>query len=281
MKYFLAILTLIIILPSRIFSNDINLILSSEKGITFEFIPKYLSENHFRDEQGRILPLFEDASAPDFKNVGFADYRYKSIPIALPSLTGNTFIILETEFEDIQGVTLKSVPNLIKENGLLVPDDSYSNVDFKRVQIELVKWGEIGIVRDLIIGNLLIYPYQQISDNVVRVYKRIRVQVSFGMPIVELKSRRIDDNIFRGVINEAQAKNWVYDLKSQSLQKVTNSKLSNGNWFRIKITEEGIYKLDFNFLKSKGIDLSNVDPRTIQIFGNGGRALSERSRRFC
>lgn len=86
--------------------------------------------------------------------------------------------------------------------------------------------------------------------------------------------------IYKGVINENQAKTWVYESKSLTLQKVTNSRLRNGNWYRIKITEEGIYKLDFNFLRSKGIDLSNVDPRTIQIFGNGGRTLSERVEDF-
>lgn len=280
MKNFLTILTLIFILPITIYSSDLNLILSSEKGVTFEFIPKYLSENHFRDEQGRILPLFEDASTPDFNNIGSLDYRYKAIPIALPSLTGNSLTIIETEYEDIQGVTLKPVPNLINENNFLVPDYSEGIKEFQQKEFELVKWGEIGVVRDLIVGNLLIYPYQQIGSNVVRVYKRIKIQVSFGIPIVNVKPRQNDDDVFRGVINEQQAKNWVYNLQSLSLQKITNSKLSNGNWFRIKITEEGIYKLDFNFLKSKGIDLSNVDPRTIQIFGNGGRTLSERPEDF-
>ncbi|MGB9664951.1 MAG: hypothetical protein ACPL25_08545, partial [Ignavibacteria bacterium] len=107
MKKLFAIITSFILFTSIVNAQDVNLILSSEKGVTFEFIPKYISDNHFKDEQNRILPLFEDASAPDFKNVGLQDYRYKSIPIALPSLAGNTFSILDAEYEDIQGVSIK------------------------------------------------------------------------------------------------------------------------------------------------------------------------------
>lgn len=275
-------LTIIIFLLSSVlvYASDVELILSSERGVTFQFSPIYLSPDHFKDEQGRILPLFNDASAPDFRKVGSPDYRYKSIPIALPALTGNSFTIVETEYEDIAGVTLKPVPSFIKENNFLIPDYSINFENIHSESFELVKWGEIGLVRDLIVGILQIYPYQQISPNVVRVYKRIRLMVSFGVPAVELKMRSNDDYVHKGVINENQAKTWVYESKSLTLQKVTNSRLRNGNWYRIKIIEEGIYKLDFNFLRSKGIDLSNVDPRTIQIFGNGGRTLSERAEDF-
>ncbi len=281
MKKLFAIITSFILFTSIVNAQDVNLILASEKGVTFEFIPKYISDNHFKDEQNRILPLFEDASAPDFKNVGLQDYRYKSIPIALPSLAGNTFSILDAEYEDIQGVSIKPVPYLIRENNFLIPDYSESRFEnFENINFELVRWGEIGIVRDLIVGNLLIYPYQQISANTVRIYKKIKIQINFSTPIISIKTRENDDLVYRGVINENQARNWVYELKNFSLEKITSSRLSNGNWFRIKIIEEGIYKLDFNFLKSKGIDLSNVDPRTIQIFGNGGRTLSERPEDF-
>lgn len=276
MKKFFAIFISFIFYASFINAQDLNLIFSTDKGLTFEFIPKYLSENHYRDDLNRILPLFEDASAPEFINVGSPDYRYKNIPIALPSMAGNTFTILDVEFEDIQGVTLKPVPTLIRENGILIPE--YSDLiseNIKSQEFELVKWGEIGIVRDLIVGNLRVYPYQQIGSNTVRIYKKIKIQVNFGTPVVSFKTRDNDDIVYRGIINENQAKNWVYHSKEFSMQKVTNSRLSNGNWYRIKITEEGIYKLDFNFLKSKGIDLANVDPRTIQIFGNGGKTLSE------
>ncbi|MCX8056497.1 MAG: type IX secretion system sortase PorU [Ignavibacteria bacterium] len=279
-KCILILLVSFLFSPLSILANDTKLVSSTQNGIIFEYIPKYLSENHFKDEKGRILPLFEDASAPDFKNVGQIDYRYKSIPIALPTFTGNTFTILETEFEDIQGVRIKPITNLVIENNFLVPDYSNEPEFFNQFENEIVKWGEIGVIRNIIVGQLQVYPYKQINSNVVRIYKKIKIQVNFGEPIVELKSRGSDDYSYRGVINEEQAKTWHYEIQNPLLMKVTNSKFRSGNWYRIKITEEGIYKLDFNYLKSKGIDLSSVDPRTIQIFGNGGKLLSERPEDF-
>ncbi|MFM7216391.1 MAG: type IX secretion system sortase PorU [Bacteroidota bacterium] len=54
---------------------------------------------------------------------------------------------------------------------------------------------------------------------------------------------------------------------------VRNSIFSSGKWNRIALTENGIYKMDYAFLKSIGLDVDNLDPRTIQVFGNGGGQL--------
>lgn len=53
---------------------------------------------------------------------------------------------------------------------------------------------------------------------------------------------------------------------------VTNSVLANGNWFKIKINESGVYRLDKNMLTQMGIP-SDVDPRTIKVYGYGGEML--------
>ena len=42
-----------------------------------------------------------------------------------------------------------------------------------------------------------------------------------------------------------------------------------------KAPDEGIYKLDFNFLSSAGFNPDAIDPRTIKIYNNGGKTLSE------
>lgn len=50
---------------------------------------------------------------------------------------------------------------------------------------------------------------------------------------------------------------------------VSHSVLSSGRWFRIKIMEDGIYKLTYEDLVQIGIS----DPAALQIFGNGGMML--------
>ena len=55
----------------------------------------------------------------------------------------------------------------------------------------------------------------------------------------------------------------------------SSSVLATGKWFKIAVTKDGVYKIDKAQLSSLiGTNISD-DPRTIQIFGNGGALLSE------
>ncbi|MDP2387284.1 MAG: type IX secretion system sortase PorU [Bacteroidota bacterium] len=57
----------------------------------------------------------------------------------------------------------------------------------------------------------------------------------------------------------------------------TNSVLSSGTWYKIGITKNGVYKIDKQFLQTMGINPEGIDPRNIQLYGNGGRLLSEKN----
>jgi len=48
-----------------------------------------------------------------------------------------------------------------------------------------------------------------------------------------------------------------------------NSPLQSGDWFKLRVTKEGIYKIDRNFLtQTLGISAQGLDPRTLKIYGN-------------
>jgi hypothetical protein len=58
------------------------------------------------------------------------------------------------------------------------------------------------------------------------------------------------------------------------------SALKDGAVYKFGVAQNGIYKLDYNFLKNdlKISDLDNIDPRNIHLLGNGGAMLPERNR---
>ncbi len=58
-----------------------------------------------------------------------------------------------------------------------------------------------------------------------------------------------------------------------------NSILQNGALYKFGVRQSTMYKLDYTFLKNElGInDLDNIDPRTIHIYGNGGKMLPEKT----
>lgn len=54
------------------------------------------------------------------------------------------------------------------------------------------------------------------------------------------------------------------------------SALAEGNIYKIQVSNNGIQKIDYNFLKNNlDINIDEVDPKTIQIFGNGQGVLPE------
>ena len=54
-----------------------------------------------------------------------------------------------------------------------------------------------------------------------------------------------------------------------------NSVLQTGDWYKIALTKDGIYKLSYSFFQSLGIDIATLNPQNIRIYGNGGGMLSE------
>jgi hypothetical protein len=53
------------------------------------------------------------------------------------------------------------------------------------------------------------------------------------------------------------------------------SVLSSGSWYKIRVAESGMYRIDYNQLQGMGINPATIDPRTIRIYANGGGILPE------
>ncbi|GAB1857484.1 type IX secretion system sortase PorU [Flavobacteriaceae bacterium MHTCC 0001] len=54
---------------------------------------------------------------------------------------------------------------------------------------------------------------------------------------------------------------------------ISNSVLNTGNWYKFYIDTTGVYRLSKSFLQNLGVDVNNIDPRTLKIYGNGGKMI--------
>ncbi|MDF2435736.1 MAG: hypothetical protein K0Q95_112 [Bacteroidota bacterium] len=63
--------------------------------------------------------------------------------------------------------------------------------------------------------------------------------------------------------------------ENRSPMYAANSVLQSGNWHKISVANDGIFKLDQTFLQSIGMNTNSIDPRNIRIYGNGGGMLPE------
>ncbi|HTO15281.1 MAG TPA: type IX secretion system sortase PorU [Edaphocola sp.] len=71
--------------------------------------------------------------------------------------------------------------------------------------------------------------------------------------------------------------NVIYHGADKTLQKnyQNHSVLSSGNWYKISINKRGVYKIDYAFLQSIGVNPASINPNNIRVYGNGGTVMKE------
>lgn len=53
------------------------------------------------------------------------------------------------------------------------------------------------------------------------------------------------------------------------------SVLRDGDWYKMSVSKNGVYKIDVNVLKKMGLDPGKIDPHKIKIYGNAGGMLPQ------
>lgn len=78
-----------------------------------------------------------------------------------------------------------------------------------------------------------------------------------------------------GFAVNAELKPWATAAKEKDY--VTTSVLSSGDWYKISVDRDGVYKISRSFLEQLGIDVENLHPDAINIYGNASGRLSEKN----
>ena len=60
--------------------------------------------------------------------------------------------------------------------------------------------------------------------------------------------------------------------RKRSSEKI-NSVLQNGDWFRMSVSEDGVYSVTFSDLQNLGLSTNNLSISSIRLYGNGGGML--------
>jgi len=79
---------------------------------------------------------------------------------------------------------------------------------------------------------------------------------------------------FKLIIN---IKEGEEDSFNNRLEHTYESVLGSGDWFKIRVNQNGIHKITYNDLLEMGVDITSVDPRNISLFGNGNGMIPERN----
>lgn len=63
--------------------------------------------------------------------------------------------------------------------------------------------------------------------------------------------------------------------RPKSSNYASHSVLASGDWYKIGVVVDGIYKIDLPFLEQLGVDVSNLAPGSVHVYGNGVGMLPE------
>lgn len=270
-------------LPAGSRSQDLKVLRSTEQSIQIEFTPQYYQARTVKFKSKEFLDYDFDGSAQTGmpKEIGVPDLRYKILPLGFPAKDGNSVQIIAADYEDIPNVLLKPTPTLQVKDEMLVLKDYVINAEaYNQNKFMPGKVAELSSVeqnRSMLIGSVRVYPIQyNPATRTLRRYSRIVVEVVFGTSPAQ-RVQNADNQLFEGVLlNYEAAKLWKFGVSGQ-LNRTTGapSVLNTGRWYRLAVADEGMYLLDAQYLSQAGINLAGIDPRTIKIYGNGGKELSE------
>jgi hypothetical protein len=277
-KLFLAVF-LIISIPITA-QNDIKIISSDRSSIVIEYSPSFFDSTVVPiNNQNYIKYELKFGMVPDQQKWGEPLIPVRTLNIGVPSETGNTIQVISSAYKTVQG-SLSPKPKLVK-NGKET-DFSYvigKNYSTQSAEPEIVRFGKYGLMRSVPVQQIIISPMEyNAAQRVIKLYTKIRFRINFS-GTQTIASKPAEDLIKGAIVNFNVAKYWTKKSASGTVLKkssgVTGSVLSSGTWVRFEAPTEGIYMITKSMLSSYGIDPGTVDPRTIKIYNNGGKALPE------
>ncbi|MDX9758931.1 MAG: type IX secretion system sortase PorU [Bacteroidota bacterium] len=218
---------------------------------------------------------FAHASSRNGAHAGSPDLRRRIELLGLPTATGNTVTIEAMDYREISDVHIAPIAGLRSGLPMLARGAAYRGTEF--LPVSIVTLENIGISRDRVVGELVFAPVQwNPSTQVARVHDRIVVRVTYGTDPGHGASRGADQGSGSEtpnlrLLNAAAAAGWPSAVPPVFGKNTNAITLASGSWYRVDVTQTGVYRLTRQWFTDNGIDVAAIDPRTLRMFGNGGR----------
>ncbi|MEG0929915.1 type IX secretion system sortase PorU [Algoriella sp.] len=151
------------------------------------------------------------------------------------------------------------LPEFIVELSSSNREAEVTNVQYREIG------NELGDLDTSSIKEQISYTYYSIIDK--KGQQKLVVKVS---PFVKQNNKILKVESFSIV----QKSNTLKKSSRKLIDNSTKSVLEKGEWFKIKVSKGGVFKLDRNFFTKNGIP-TNLDPRKLKVYGNGEGRLME------
>ena len=183
------------------------------------------------------------------------DYNLGELTVKIPQFQSENFEY-NVDSKSIIYKKVVDISNLLDKNALQISNVSYKSItendlydlDKSKITPTINAKFESVNARGVFKGFISINPIIKDASG----YKKV-VSFTYTISNNSISNRNNNRNTF-------------------SVSAVSNSVLATGNWYKFYIEKSGVYRISKSFLQSLGLNV-NVDPRTIKLYGNGGRML--------
>lgn len=205
---------------------------------------------HFSGAQNRHFEI-------SWEKESFYSTQYKSFSV--PHFDDNQFVLNDDMTVSFAAQWREN--NVIDPNSVQLNNVAYQNIskeelgDLRASAIPSLPNQSIQMARGRGISYAVLSLYPIINDN-GQFKKIISFDVSYSF------AARNSAAFVRGAANDASAFNVL-----------SNSALAQGEFYKFYVDKSGIFKITRRDLQNMGINVSQIDPRKLKIYGNGGKML--------
>ncbi len=245
--------------------EEVFIVNEDKTGVTIEYTPGLdLTEEMINGES--IAKFYVKDGI--FENVpGNPLIPYRHLLTSIPGKAAPKVNVLSIDYITVNNITPERFPG--KDNS----SSSRYYPDAEHISIEntvMVRLNKILPVK--------VYPviYDSETNSIkllIRISFRIEYNVSSVTPDAVGIRKKVDLGLNKILVNSLTEETWSAEQPSGGLRK--GSILNTGDWYVIPVVQEGIYRITYQDLTGSGISPSNIDPRTIKLYNNGGGQLPE------
>ncbi len=264
--------------------GDIEIVRADEKGILFEYRPI-----HVRLE---IAEMFDSAVAGKpaqrlaIRNcartaaVGGYDLPVRIVLVGIPPGARPEVMAFTSGENEIAVSEAAKNGRAVDMENLKVVEDYTLNEEKSGVENRVVPDRPFWIGNQRVLRLKLFPARYDEAAGAYRVVEKLQVEVRLNSleNFVSSPAPNAWDRVLRnGILNYEQAK--AFRGRPEAVGKLAKAAAftspfgQSSNWVKVSFNENGIYRIDRNMLSAAGVPVSSIDPRTVRMFCQGGRAL--------
>lgn len=268
--------------PAAASSGDVEIVRSSQRELVLRYTPELTGFDSVKaDGQWMYIPRIAGTLLKNRQPGAPSEFIFP-VNITVPSPQG--FRIVSVEAKGVKRF-LKELAPVAFRGGAEMSSQLYrKNPDLYRGKSSPWSTAEYkGVARTRHLAALQIAAsrYDAVSG-AIEIPASVTVHISFdAVANSSTAFKTLSKEDFKTTINHDETAVWQINARQESVVKAygrgsSGLSVSSGNWYKLAVESEGIYKLDAAALAAAGINLTAADIPTIKIFGNGGKELSEK-----